>query len=194
MDFLSTLFFESPIYLGIFSLFLLGASLYVRRARPTTVGRWSVPAALGLILLLLGVQRIVTTERERIRTATQEFVAAVERKDLGAIRAALSPAYSADEMNADAMTEYLESVLARLRLYDSRLMRREVTVRGRDADLLLTARATVSVEGGIGDMHWGTWKIGWTKEGETWRITSLVPVVIDGVPFDSLRQLRPYVP
>lgn len=194
MDFISALFLESPVYLGVFSLFVLGTSLYIRRARPMSAGRWSVPAALGLILLLFCVQRMVTTERERIRSETQEFVAAIERKDMGAIRVTLSTAYSADEMNADAMASYLESVLARLKIYDTRFMRRDVTVRGRDADLLLTARATVSSEGGIGDMHWGTWKLGWKKEGDTWRIVSIVPVVIDGVPFDSLRQLRPYVP
>jgi hypothetical protein len=81
-----------------------------------------------------------------------------------------------------------------MKIYDTRYRRRDVVVNGTLADMVLGARATVSVDGGVGQMHWGRWRLQWTRDGDAWKIVDLRPEMIDGMEFSSLGDLRGVVP
>lgn len=191
MNFLQTLLFESPAYLGVLSFFLLGAALFIRRNRPETIGRWILPATLGLSLLLFGVQSLVETQRERVWSAMLAFVGAIEAGSGPRAVEHVSNDYEADGMDRAGFAEFLDGTFERYRIYDTRFHHREITVeRGLAARMVVAARATVSREGGIGELHWGRWVLEWRRESDEWRIVSIHPEMLDGVDFDSLRQLR----
>ncbi len=194
MAFLQRLFFESPIYLGIGSFLLFGVALLVRRARRETLGRWIAPATVGLIVLLFVVQRFVVTQREHILEATDRFIAAVENRNTPALRAIISENYESEGMDAEAIIAYIDGSLERLTIYDTRAHRRDVTVNGNRAEMLLAARATVRMGGEVGQMHWGSWRLGWSRDGDAWRINSIRPIMIDGIEFRSLGELRGQIP
>lgn len=194
MDFVQKLFFESPIYLGIFSFILFGVSLLVRRARRETIGRWVAPATVGLIVLLFVSQSLVVTQREHILVATDRFIAAVENRNTSALRAIISESYESEGMDADAILAYIDGALERMSICDTRTHRRDVTVDGHRAEMLLAARATVRIGGDVGQMHWGSWRLGWSRDGDAWRITSIRPIMIDGIEFRSLGELRGQLP
>lgn len=194
MDFVQKLFFESPIYLGIFSFVLFGVSLLVRRARRETLGRWIAPATVGLIVLLFVSQSLVVTQREQILGAADRFISAVENRNTAALRAIISETYESEGMDAAAIIAYIDGALERISIYDTRTHRRDVTVDGNRAEMLLAARATVRIGGDVGQMHWGSWRLGWAREGSAWRITSIRPIMIDGIEFRSLGELRGQIP
>lgn len=194
MAFLQRLFFESPIYLGIASFLLFGLALLVRRARRETLGRWIAPATVGLIVLLFVLQSFVVTQREHILAATDQFIAAVENRNISALRAIISESYESEGMDAAAIIAYIDDALERLSIYDTRTHRRDVTVDRNRAEMLLAARATVRIGGDVGQMHWGSWRLGWSRDRDAWRITSIRPIMIDGIEFRSLGELRGQIP
>ena len=69
----------------------------------------------------------------------------------------------------------------------------DVTVKGKAATLKLGIRATVRIRGQAGAMHWGVWTIDWIRSANGWRITRIIPDMIDGQPIGSLRTLEAYV-
>lgn len=214
MDFVQTLFLESPIRLGILSFILMSAALVIRKrmaysfddasdragggaGRAFLHPRAIAPGTLLVIALLFAVQYGVVTDRERISLATDRFIAAVERADRAALADLFSDQYDSEELDKAAVLEFIETALARVRIYDTRTHRRDITVIGRRAELILAARATVSVGGDVGQLHWGAWRLAWAKEADAaggWRITALQPRLLDGVEFATLASVRGVIP
>jgi len=213
MDFVQTLFLESPIRLGVLAFILMSAALVVRKrmafsfddASDRTSGggvghavlhpRAIVPGTTALIALLFAVQYAVVTDRERISLATDRFIAAAERADSAALADLFSDGYDSEGMDKAAVLEFIETALARVRIYDTRTHRRDITVTGRRAELILAARATVSVGGDVGQLHWGAWRLAWAEDADGgWRITALEPRLLDGVEFASLASVRGVIP
>lgn len=214
MDFAQTLFLESPIRLGILAFILMSAALVIRRRMVFAVDdasdgagggvgraifnpRAIVPGTFALVALLFAVQYAVVTDRERISLVTNRFIAAVERADRAALADLFSDQYDSEGMDKTAVLEFIETALARVRIYDTRKHRRDITVTGRNAELILAARATVSVGGDVGQLHWGAWRLAWAKEADAdggWRITALQPRLLDGVEFSTLTSVRGVIP
>lgn len=197
MDFLQALFFESPIRLAILAFVLLTAALVARRRYTDTWGSRAVPGAVALVVLLFVLQWAVVTDRERISRATDRLIAAVEGADSAALADLFSDAYDSEGMDKAAIIEFIETALKRVRIYDTRTHRRDITVDGRTAELILAARATVSVGGDVGQLHWGAWRLTWREEPDApdrWRITALQPRMLDGTEFTSLKHLRGVIP
>ena len=53
---------------------------------------------------------------------------------------------------------------------------------------------TVSIRGGVGEFHWGRWRMSWRHEPDGWKIGSLHPEMIDGRPIGSMGRLRDFAP
>lgn len=206
MGFLQALFFESPIRLAILAFALLTAALVARRRYTDTWGPRAVPGALALVALLFILQWAVVTDRERISRATDRLIAAVEGADSAALADLFSDAYDSEGMDKAAILEFIETALKRVRIYDTRTHRRDITEGGMAADsgghgnaaeLILAARATVSVGGDVGQLHWGAWRLTWREEPDApdrWRITALQPRMLDGTEFTTLKHLRGVIP
>lgn len=194
MDFLQRLFLESPVHLGIFSFILLAIALYARRRYLDTFGPRLVPATLAAIALLFAIQRVVMTDRERILKSMDEFVAAIEVKDSTLVDRTLSEQYDSEEMGKAEIAGCIRGILDQVKIYDTRFHRRDVTVTDDRADMLLAARATISIDGGVGQMHWGSWRIGWRREGGVWRIIAIRPLMLDAREIRGMNELRRITP
>ncbi len=194
MDFLQQLFLESPVRLGIFSFVILAIALFARRRYIDTFGPRLLPVTLSLIAVLFAIQFFVTTDREEILQALDEFVAAIESNNAVHIDSSISDRYESEEMNKDDIRAFLGRVLARMKVYDTRFHRRDVEVQGDRAEMIVAARATVSVEGGVGEMHWGSWRIDWRHEAGTWRITAIRPRMLDSRDVRGMKDLRGILP
>lgn len=194
MNFLQSLFLESPVRLGVFSFVIFAAALIVRKRSAEGVGRRALPAVAAVILSLYLVQWLVQTQREQILERFDAFVGAIEAGEARRAGTIVARGFDCDDMDRDGFVRFLDSALSRVSIYDSRFLRKSVEVHGASAAMLVTARATVSIEGGIGDMHWGTWELEWTREADDWGISAVRPRRVDGVEFQSLRQLRMHMP
>lgn len=194
MDFVQLVFLESPSRLAVFCFLLLAAVLLLRRRWTGTLRRYTLPVVLACILLLFVIQSAVVTQRERILIACDDFVEAISREDSAALAAAIGRRYDCDNMDRAAILEYLNSSLESLDVFDTRFRRRDITVTGQRADMLLVALATVRTKQGAGEFHTGRWRLGWALEDDKWKIVSIRPEMIDTAPVNSLRALKSYVP
>ncbi|MBI5762483.1 MAG: nuclear transport factor 2 family protein [Planctomycetes bacterium] len=194
MDFLTRLFLESPIRLGIFSFLLLSVVLLIRGRLSEKAARWSLPFTLILIPALFGMQHIVVTQREEICSELRSFISAIESRTSQAFSATLSDNYDNEGMNRGAMLDYISARLESMRVYDTRITNDDVEISGDAAEMDLLVAATVSIQGGIGDRHIGRWRIRWQREPDGWKIVGISPRMIDMVQIGSLRELRGVVP
>ena len=190
MDFLATIFLESPVWLAGFSFICLAICLFTRRKLEGPSRASCLPATLGAILLLFILQNLITTQREHIWAALDLFVAAIEKSDASSAASHISDRYDCEKMNREQIVKFIGDALADVRIYDSQIARRDVTLHGDNAELNLGVRATVSIRGEVGQFHVGVWKIGWIREADRWLISSMQPQMIDTIPVSGLRALR----
>jgi len=190
MDFLSTILFESPAQLGLGCFVLFAVVLLTRNRMNDSWRARSLPGVLLLIVGLFVLQSLVTTDRERIRGALDQFVAAITAKDAAGIGRCVADSYNEDGMDGPAFTQFVVDALKDVDIYDTRLGQRDVTVDGDAATMRLGATATVRIHGGAGEMHVGYWNLRWVRQGDQWRIAGIQPVTIDTIPFHSLHEVR----
>jgi hypothetical protein len=194
MDLLQLVLLESPFRLAMLCFLLLAAILLLRRRWTGNARRYSLPILFAGIITLFVVQRAVVTQRERILIACDGFVEAIGREDAGRIAGAIGEGFETEGMDRAAILDYLKSCLEGVDVFDTRFRRRDVTVTGGRAEMLLVAMATVRIRGGAGEYHTCRWRIGWAIERDEWKITSLRPEMVDTVQVDSLQRLHTYVP
>ncbi len=194
MDFLQQLFLESPVRLGIFGFILLAIALFARRRYLDTFGPRLVPATLAAIALLFTLQLFVVTDREEILSTMDELVAAIEVKDFAFFDRVISEQYESEDMGKAEIVGFIRGTLDHVKIYDTRLHRRDVTVTDDRAEMILAARATISIDGGVGQMHWGNWQIGWHQEGDAWRIIAIRPLMLDAQEIRGMKNLRRITP
>ena len=190
MDFLQHLFLESPLYLAVFSFLLLAVVLFGKRRLTGAPARWSLPAVLGLIVFLFIIQRMVVTERERIQAALDDFVAAIAAPNMAGVEQAIGQTYDSEKMDRKDIIDFIGASLESVSIYDTRFSRRDVTVDGDRAEMLIVAWATIRTHGGPGEYHQGRWRIGWARENGRWKIVSLRPEMIDTAPIEGLIRFR----
>ncbi len=193
MDFLTSTFLESPARLCVFCFLALAAMLFIRRRMEGSARHRILPIGLLAMAVLFGLQSLVETDRERIDHTLREFIRAVEKKDTAAIAQAVSADYDGEGLARDDVLRLINGRLARMRIYDTSLSP-TIRVDGDTARMGLGARATVSIDGGVGEFHVGSWRLDWRREAGAWRITALRPERIDGIEITCLRDLTQYTP
>lgn len=192
MDFLTSLFFESPVKLGIFSFVLFAVVLLARtRMRSEAWRSRSLPITLLVIVLLFTLQMAIETRRERVLARLDAFVQAIETPNPTAMKNLIASTYDSEGFDKAAFLEALDRWLEQIDVFDARYRRRDVEVHGDTADMTLGATATVVRNGGTGESHWGRWKIKWVEELGEWRIQSIRVEMIDAIPIE---QMRPHLP
>lgn len=194
MDFLTRLFLESPIRLGVFSFVAFAIVLLVQRRLSEKAARWALPVTLVALPLFFTIQHLIVTQREAVCAAMDSFIAAVEARNPGGLAEGLSEAYDCEGMNRRTMLNFIDARLAVMRVYDSRVGSRDVEINGDTADMDLLVSGTVSIQGGLGDRHVGRWTIQWVREAGGWKIIAITPRMIDMMQIGSLRELRGVAP
>lgn len=191
MDFLTRLFFESPILLGLFSFLLFAVVLLGRRyLESDAMRRRSIPMVLALIAALFIMQSLVVTQREQVRVQLRAFVDAFVAEDAAAAGAIVSESFDSEGMNREDFLQHVRGWFELIDVRDPRFSRRDITIDGRRATLHLAVSATVSIRGETGQTHFGVWMFDWWLEDGAWRISGIRPVSIDMQPITSLNQLR----
>lgn len=194
MDFLQSILFESPVWLGVFSFVLFSAVLLARRRLTGKARAYALPGVMLLTVGLFLMQWLVVTQRERIQQTLDVFIAGIERENAAAWTPIIGEGYRGEGMDRDDAIEFIRSALDSLDVYDTRLKRRDVRIDGETAEMTLVAMATVKMGAGPGEFHLASWKIGWDREQDEWRIVSIQPQKVDSVPIRSLRELGGHIP
>jgi len=190
MAFISRVLFESTLALAVLSFVLLVIVLLARtRWESAVTRRYALPITLGVILLLFVAQRLVVTQREKILSALDVFIKAIESENIAAIKTAVSNDYEMENMKADDFVAYTARFLEAWSIRDVRYRPRDVVVEGKTATMTLGLTATAGQKKQVGQTHVGVWKFGWVRENAGWKIVSVEPKMIDGQRLDSYKQL-----
>lgn len=177
MNWLTWVLFESlPVLGGILGVVLFVLLVYWRRsgkARPLLIG-------LGVAVVLLAVQALVVTNRERaarVLTAIEHDVRA-SRTDV--LAAALAPEFESQGLGRDEFVTYVRRQLANVRI--RWIERWELTISDAQADRFVasaTYLADVAAEGMSGTPR-SSWRFEFVRTPAGWRIAQLECRQIDG--------------
>lgn len=188
MGFMTRLFLESPLWLGIFSFLLFAAVLLARtRWESATARRYALPLVLSLIALLFLLQKLIVTQREEVLDSLNRFVRSIEQENLSEAGGFISLTYQVGDIDRDGFLARLESFLNTWNIRDARILWCELELAGSQAEMTLRANATASRQGEIGDSHWGVWRIDWERDSSEWRINSIQTESIDGIKATTLQ-------
>ncbi len=192
MSFLQTLFFESRLYLGIFSFALFAAVLLLRpRLESESFRKRSLPVVMLAIVGLFVLQTLVVTQHETILLRLDRFVNAIVEPNPMILSELVHDRYDAEQLDRQGFLDALDQWMDRFDVYDVRYRKRDVSVDGINAELELGVMATVQINKQPGQTHFGTWMIDWQQADDgAWRITSIRPIQIDGI---QISEMRPYL-
>lgn len=191
MDFIYAVLFESPFRLGIFSFVVFAVVLFWRqRMESQSARRRAIPLTLLIFLLLFVMQNLVQTEREKILNRLDQFVTAIVKEQPTVAEEVVSTAYNSEDVGKEAFVDSLRDWFELIDVRDPRFARRDVTVEGDSAVMILGASATVSIHKQTGATHFAVFRITWQRESDGWRMNAITPQSIDMQPITSLRQLR----
>ncbi|UCG17063.1 MAG: hypothetical protein JSV19_03335, partial [Phycisphaerales bacterium] len=121
MSFVTALLFEEPLYLA--PLLVVVQFVLVRRwvQRRTVRSRRAVLIGFVVIPLLLVVQAVVETDRERIISLCRELAIAAEDGDLAAIGAHVADGFQTEGIDRDGFLSLTTRALAAVHPEDARL-------------------------------------------------------------------------
>lgn len=194
MSTLRAILFESPVGLGVVCFVLFAAVLLARTRLEGRNRAIALPGVLLLTVILFVMQWVVVTERERILAALDRFVSGITLEDRSIWSDAIADGYRSGGMDRGEVVDAIDGSLQRIDIYDTRLRRREVTITGDRAEMILGAIATVAPAGQPGGIHTARWRIGWVRDAGQWKIDSIAPIRIDTMPFDALADVIRVIP
>jgi hypothetical protein len=186
MDSLVWFFFESTLALSACLVVLLFVLLVHwrrgGRGRPLLIG-------LGVAVLLLIVQALVVTRRERADHILRRIETDIVASRPDAIAAALSARFYVTEPEMDR-ADFLELVRRAMRRVDVHTLRQsglKIQAGASDTfEISVTYWADVSTPEYRGMTH-SRWKIVFVREESGWRILSVEPTALDGRPVAGWR-------
>ncbi len=189
MDLLRSILFESRAQLAALSLVLMGAAyaLWLRMSPPGRSRVWA--GAAGLIAALFVIQSTVVTDRERVRSALDGFVSAIEKRDERVMAEAIDADFDSDGIDQAGMLRYVLDAARKLEVRDSRLGSVSIRIDGDLALVELAATATVRLDG-TPFRAAGKWDLSWARRGECWKLLAARPIEINGQPVAGLRSIR----
>jgi len=190
MDTLSWLLFESialPATLaGVGSIVLLFIG---QRMEPRRRGKmWLI--WMCIVVGLFMMQKLVTTDRERVRMSLDTLARAVTDKDMNRFAAQLAPEFSSDGMDKKAFVEFARGRINDVTIDPPTFTRCDIAIEGDTATIELTARNLVQYQG-FGVPWASQWTIHWKRGPEGWQVTQIIPRGWGGHEIRSLQDLHP---
>jgi hypothetical protein len=180
------LLFENRIAL----LVMLGLTefvvLWVWARWRTRRTRNAVFAGLVLSIVLLVVQTVVVTDRERIIALCNSLAAAVENGKIAAVAEHLAPDFRSDGVDRDRLLADLTRLLTRVHVEETQLSNFRVSFADGQAHAEFDAACRVMaggyVEGGVGT----SWRLTLRQTNETWQVLAIELVPTPFFPFSTL--------
>lgn len=187
---LEFVFLESPaalIFLCILSLGVvrLGVRIYgVERLRAVWLG------LLAVLAFLLGLQAVITTQREAVQRLCHRVAEGVEAGRLAEVSAMLAPGFSAAGLSKAEFVEIAAAQLKRFHTEDLRFKNMKVESTGKDrASAEFTASCRLAtVDAGLGPFIVRC-RLALECSGGEWRILGIEVLPSPFSPVESVRQL-----
>lgn len=180
--------FEKPLIPAMLVVLLGVASLIVLN-RAGQARRGLLACGIGLLLAgaLFVSAALVTTERERVRTATRNLVAAVAEPDLAAAESLMRETVSlrmrlgASGSDRDALLSQIERLHAEAEVRGASVLDARVRL---VSGTIATCYARVKVEGNAGGWPippYSWWELSFAKDDEQWRLSAIEPLWMTGI-------------
>lgn len=173
MDAIKGLLFEGSLTLAGLCAGACLVLLVLWRRTGSSVRRKMFWGATAASFLLLGLQGLVVTDRERIINLVQELAAAAEKSDIARIEQSIDAAYKDSDGDREACLARARDRLSRHAIRSVSLSAFEVNVSGDDA------KASFRV---VCDMREGDhslpnmpsrWELDLVRRGDTWMVCSI---------------------
>jgi len=163
-----TALLEDPFWIYVALGLIEAILLLVWRARRTRRSAWTLVFPSAAAAVVLGISTLIATDREQIRSACDQIVAAVEDRDMRTAGSFLDEDFSgpygprADAILwVDTNVETHDVTTVMYKILD-------LEIRGEEASMRLRTWVTTRTYGRI-PMDW---RITWTRRGRGWLISS----------------------
>jgi hypothetical protein len=174
MDWLDHLLFESPLQLMAMLILLESILLtwwWIRADRRAGIGM------IGLLLVgavMLIVQHVVVTDREKIQRLLEDMALAVDSEDVSAFAAHIDEQYNADGLDKARLIERVAAAFKEVKIDDVKLV--ETRIRVEDDTATVDLRAHARIRGGDlpYEYHLSFWEVKLVRRGSDWTVTSAV--------------------
>jgi hypothetical protein len=174
MDWLVYLLFESPLQLMAVLILLESILLtwwWFRADRRAGI------AMIGLLLVgavMLIVQHVVVTDREKIRQLLEDLALAVDSEDVRAFAAHIDEEYNADGLDKARLIERVATAFKEVKIDDVKLVNTKIKIEDDTATVNLRAHARVRGGDLPYEYHLSFWEVKLARRGPDWKVTSAV--------------------
>jgi hypothetical protein len=190
VHFLRAVLFEQPLYLIPILVIVLFVLVRVWARRRTARTARAVWIGLAVAVLLLVMQALVVTHRERIVLVCRAMATAVQDGDVPAIASHVADGFEAEGYDKTAFVSRLKQTLTRVHVEDAKLGGFEVTVEGgRTARAVFTASARLILPDSVTYRSASRWDVHFERISGVWRMVSVKPISTPTFPFDHLRDV-----
>lgn len=186
MDLIKLVLFESPAHLLVGTVLLLAVLGSCWFFRPGKVTSWLVVGAMLLGSVLLIVQHIVVTDRERIGRIIDELALAVDCEDVQVITDAMADDCRVDRMDKDELTDRLRTFFERAEIDDVKIIGTEIETDGDTASAFVKGHCRVTGTEYPYEHHPSSWSIEFERRGGTWLIHRIRHVAQQGLTAGDL--------
>lgn len=189
MDWLEFVLLESPAYLLGGLMLLLAALGSCWFFRPGRVTGWLVVGGLLLGTVLLIVQHIVVTDRERIDQLLEELALAVDCEDLDKLADALTDDARIDQMDKQQLLVRLEDFFDKAEIDDVKILDRDIQTEDNTASVVLQAHCRVRGTDWPYEHHASAWEVKFVRRSGRWLIHHVRHTAQKGVTAGDLLNL-----
>lgn len=195
IDFLKTVLFESLPWLLFFCAAGVAVALAVHRRRLTARSRRGIWLTVAVGALLVAVQTLVHTDRERLTEAVQAMARAVDEGDMDAFSRYVAPELT---WRGGGRREFLDDVTSRLtttQIDGARLSQVRASVTGDTATVSFTAVCDLRNGRGDQDRVVSFWRLGFVRTAGRWLMNAVLDARIHpgGVPAGDGIDLKPMI-
>lgn len=189
MDFVWHMLLESPLKLlagAILVEAVLATCWWFRPGRTTS---WLVVGGPLLATVLLIVQHLVVTDRERIGQILDALALAVDCEDVDAIADALDEDYEAEGMDKEAFLARVESAFERAEIDEVKILNTKITVEGDAASVNLRAHCRIRASDWPYDYFPSAWLLRFVRRDDDWQVQHIRQTKYEGglAPGDLLK-------
>lgn len=182
------LLFENTIWFVAVLLLAEYALLVMWLRRRTPQSRAAVLVGLVVCLTVPVLQRVVTTQRERITLICKSLVSAVEAGNVATIETHISKSFAADGLDRDEFIDAVRSALNQSNIEDVSLTIDNIVINAGSATVVIRVRCMLTTDEYSGTFP-SKWRLSLKKEGDGWFVADVIPIRTPTFPVDRLRQL-----
>jgi hypothetical protein len=170
IDFLRSLLFENVLLLMMAEAVAIAVVLAVRRRRLDGGTRRSVWITLAVCLLLLIVQHLVRTDRERIQAAVADMARAIDEGDVPSLGEHLDSEFQDRGLDKKAWLMDVRQRLQRWRIDEAKVSRFTTKVNGDEAEVSFAASCDCRSGEQNQSSVSSSWRLAFVRRDDGWKL------------------------